>query len=114
MSEKFTPGPWELGFEADGDFDSDDSGRSVGWYTDVDVFSGEIVTARDENGDRDVIADNVLKRDAHLLAAAPELYAALERIYGRLLMSDRDGECRITAEEGEMAEVALKKARGES
>ena len=51
--------------------------------------------------------------NAHLIAAAPDLYAALERIYGRLLMSDRDGESHITAEEGEMAESALKKARGE-
>ena len=38
---------------------------------------------------------------------------ALELIYGRLLMSDRDGWSRITAEDGEMAELALKKARGE-
>ena len=50
---------------------------------------------------------------ASLIAAAPDLYAALERIYGRLIMSDRDGDARITAEEGEMAEFALKKARGE-
>ena len=50
--------------------------------------------------------------NAHLIAAAPDLYAALELIYGRLLMSDRDGECRITAKDGEMAELALKKARG--
>lgn len=113
MSEKFTPGPWELGFEAEGDFDSDDSGRSVGWYTGGDVFSGEIVTARDENGEQDVIADNVLKRDAHLIAAAPDLYAALERIYGRLLMSDRDGDAHISEEDGAMAEAALRKARGE-
>ena len=41
------------------------------------------------------------------------LYVALERIYGKLLMSDRDGECRITAEDGAMAESALKKSRGE-
>lgn len=51
--------------------------------------------------------------NARLIAAAPELYAALERLYGRLIMSDRDGESHITAEEGEMAESALKKARGE-
>ena len=113
MSENWTKGPWELGFEAEGDSDSDDSGRSVGWYTGGEVFSGEIVTARDENGEQEVVADNVLKRDAHLIAAAPDLYDALELIYGRLLMSDRDGGSRITAEDGEMAELALKKARGE-
>jgi hypothetical protein len=54
-----------------------------------------------------------LQANAHLIAAAPEMYEALELIYGRLLMSDRDGESRITAEDGKMAELALKKARGE-
>ena len=46
-------------------------------------------------------------------AAVPDLYAALERIYGRLLMSDRDGDAHITEEDGAMAEAALRKARGE-
>lgn len=64
----------------------------------------------DELGDGENMPD---EDDAHLIAAAPELYDALELIYGRLLMSDRDGECRITAEDGEMAKSALNKARGE-
>ena len=50
----------------------------------------------------------------HLASAAPDLYAALERLYGKLLMADRDGEVWITEEDGEMALNALKKARGES
>ena len=58
---RFTPGPWELGFEAEGDFDSYDSGRSVGWYTGGDVFSGEIVTARDENVEQDVGRNKIIK-----------------------------------------------------
>lgn len=55
----------------------------------------------------------MMEANATLIAAAPDLYAALERIYGRLLMSDRDGDARITDEDGAMAEAALKKARGE-
>ena len=55
----------------------------------------------------------MMDANANLISAAPDLYAALELIYGRLLMSDRDGECRITAEDGEMAKLALNKARGE-
>ena len=55
----------------------------------------------------------MMEANATLIAAAPDLYAAPELIYGRLLMSDRDGGSRITAEDGEMAELALKKARGE-
>ena len=55
----------------------------------------------------------MMEANATLIAAAPDLYAALERIYGRLLMSDRDGDARITDEAGAMAEFALKKARGE-
>ena len=39
---------------------------------------------------------------------------ALERIYGRLLMSERDGVAHITEEDGAMAESALRKARGEA
>lgn len=53
------------------------------------------------------------RETASLIAAAPDLYAALERIYGRLLMSDRDGDAHITEEDGAMAEAALRKARGE-
>jgi len=55
----------------------------------------------------------MMEANANLIAAAPDLYAALERIYGRLLMSDRDGDARITEEDGAMAEAALRKARGE-
>jgi hypothetical protein len=55
----------------------------------------------------------MMEANANLIAAAPDLYAALERIYGRLLMSDRDGDAHITEEDGAMAESALKKARGE-
>lgn len=109
MSEKWTKGPWELGFEAEGDSDSDASGRSVGWYTGGEVFSGEIVTARDENGEQELIADNVLKRDAHLIAAAPEMYGAMKEFCDRC---DK-GEVRSKRTYAKFMEI-LKKARGES
>ena len=55
----------------------------------------------------------MMDANANLISAAPDLYAALERIYGRLLMSDRDGDAHITEGDGAMAEAALRKARGE-
>lgn len=55
----------------------------------------------------------MMEANATLIAAAPDLYAALERIYGRLLIADRDGDVHITEEDGAMAEAALRKARGE-
>lgn len=65
-------------------------------------------------GDEFLSMSGVMTREtASLIAAAPDLYAALERIYGRLLMSDRDGDAHITEEDGAMAEAALRKARGE-
>ena len=36
---------------------------------------------------------------------------ALELLYGKLLMSERDGEVLITAEDGEIARAALRKER---
>ena len=111
MSERWTKGPWELGFEAEGDSDSDDSGRSVGWYTGGEVFSGEIVTARDENGEQEVVADYVRKRDAHLIAAAPEMYEALKKTCSNALDL---GLCTESSCATCQNMAALKKARGES
>ena len=95
--EKWTPGPWH--------FVSDEIGPSIiGDGRRVAIIGQRIMFYDDEDQ---------TEANANLITAAPDLYAALELIYGRLLMSDRDGECRITAEDGEMAELALKKARGE-
>ena len=102
MSEKWTTGPWivEVGTE------DDDQGTVYVCHPETSCPETVICKFENYNDEQD-------RGNAHLIAASPELYAALERLYGRLLMSDRDGECRITAEEGEMAEFALKKARGE-
>ena len=99
MSEKFTQGPWEIRKYKD-----PYGSRSV----DVVIATDEIIIAQ-----LGIELDEECAANAHLIAASPDLYAALERLYGRLLMSDRDGECRITAEDGAMAESALKKSRGE-
>lgn len=104
MKENWTKGPWfvrDLSPTKDGHpyFIVQAGGPDIGdGWVDDEYFS---------------ISGIMTRETASLISAAPELYAALERLYGRLLMSDRDGECRITAEEGEMAEFALKKARGE-
>ena len=63
-----------------------------------------------------MLRENMLKCAVEIERLREEsrnLYAALERIYGKLLMSDRDGDAHITEEDGAMAEAALKKARGE-
>ena len=100
MSENWTKGPWEIR-----KYEDPYGGRNLA----VEILTDEIIIAK-----LGIEIDEECAANAHLIAASPELYAALERLYGRLLMSDRDGECCITAEDGEMAEVALKKARGES
>ena len=99
MSEKWTKGPWEIRKY------KDPYGSRV---MAVEILKDEIIVAK-----LGIELDDECKANAHLIAAAPDLYDALELIYGRLLMSDRDGGSRITAEDGEMAEFALKKARGE-
>ena len=90
MSEsKFTPGPWL--------FSSYKSGNSV------IVIDGK---------EFDVATVNYPNRDAnaHLIAAAPELYEALE-----FLLTCKHGEfCDHYREAERKAKAALAKARGES
>lgn len=111
MSEKWTKGPWEY----------DNRGSSV-WQTEgkkdgcmvADVRGWGYLTGLASPGKvPEHEAIEIMDANGRLIAAAPELYAALERIYGLLLMSDRDGECRITEEDGAMADAALRKVRGE-
>lgn len=98
MSAKFTPGPWFVvpqgSFVADKKVEFDSDGARIGDTPNMCIECAS-------------------EADAHLIAAAPEMYEALERIYGRLLMSERDGDAHITEEDGAMVEAALRKARGE-
>ena len=52
---------------------------------------------------------------AFRMASAREarMREALELLYGKLLMSERDGEAVITAEDGEIARAALRKGAGD-
>ena len=52
---------------------------------------------------------------AFRMASAREarMREALELLYGKLLMSERDGEVVITAEDGEIARAALRKGAGD-
>lgn len=102
MSENWTDGPWHVEVSTE----YDDHGTVYVCHPETSCPETVICKFDDYNDEQD-------RGNAHLIAAAPDLYAALDRLYGRLLMSDRDGESHITAEEGEMAEFALKKARGE-
>ena len=94
MIEKFTPGPWV----ANGDKIETTSG----------ILRSRIAIIDDGAGIDDPDAN------ANLVSAAPDMYEALNRIYNKLLISDRDGESHISEKDGEMALAALRKARGEA
>jgi len=53
-----------------------------------------------------------IEAEGHLLSASKDLYLALERLYGKFLQCDRDGDIWITEEDGEIARLALAKADG--
>ena len=95
MSETFTHGPWCK-------------------YCEDGEFTGLIITDENRPTGFSIVAENVGENEADLIAAAPDLYAALKCLYDKLLMSDRDGQSHISEEEGEMALGALRKARGEA
>lgn len=92
---KWTEGPWVA-------LPYDDIGDEVA----IHKFDGEYVASVDCDGCFDVLSGPVITANAHLIAAAPDLYEALEGI--------------ITAMEGighgpfEAERAALAKARGES
>ena len=88
MIEKFTPGPWEV---LNAEFTNDGVNYEIS-------MPGHVINTA----------------DVPLIEAAPDLYDALNRIYNKLLISDRDGESHISEKDGEMALVALRKARGEA
>lgn len=81
---KWTPGPWEA-------YD-----RAIGW--EIHAAGREI-----NDGHRDTFRE----ADAHLIAAAPDLYEALHRIVST--MNDDDDGMRLDLG---LAHAALKKARG--
>lgn len=98
MSEpKFTPGPWVA--VSRGCFDAQEEGdvhQKANW--DVGMQDGEFMRG------------NFRMEDAHLIAAAPELYESLNELAAIL-----NGDCRTYVQEAlERADAALDKARGEA
>lgn len=95
---KWTPGPWVVGDCAMAVIVEGSGGR-VGYP----AKSGTIASICDGE-----YIENTNKYDAHLIAAAPELYDALERLVAHV-------ECGGAANADiEVALDALAKARGES
>jgi len=91
MSTKFTPGPWTVGAALNGnwiEFGADEKAVARTFHTHVGA------QAEDAN--------------AHLIAAAPDLYEALAECRALL-----DGEGGMPVGVRERADAALAKARGE-
>lgn len=86
--------------------------RAVRNFTDENTFLGiaqEIEDLRAKERNLETMAK------AFRMASAREarMREALELLYGKLLMSERDGEVVITAEDGEIARAALRKGAGD-
>lgn len=98
---KWTPGPWE--------WYSSNSYNRLGTADDYSVLLYAVTY-------RDGVAGIEWKNsaDAHLIAAAPELYEALEELFDAewMVCNDYGGKRREIVID--KAEAALKKARGES
>ncbi|WP_252346877.1 hypothetical protein [Acetobacter sp. P1H12_c] len=96
---KFTPGPWglDVGFDSSpGDFDK--------YWQVHDGHDAIACSANCYAGNREA--------NAHLIAAAPELYEALSDLVSSLECTDTD--LFILREEIKVARAALAKARGEA
>ncbi len=103
---KFTPAPWEI------EDASTDSMFSKGWRTIVSPTRRVVgIGGYHSNKDGEVCGVVISEADAHLIAAAPEMYEALEHIYN--LHSIR-GFTLEDADYGVMAKIAtvLRKAEG--
>ena len=104
MTNKFTPGPWE---REESDYPSmeetilEGCGRVVG--------SGYTICQMAD------FSEEKLAANAHLIAAAPELYEALEEFVTetRAYQSPECEECPIVGPILRIADKALAKARGE-
>jgi hypothetical protein len=100
---KFTPGPWEISKSA-----SSINGARI---LSVDKWVASVTRKADKPFDQKIA-------DAHLIAAAPELYEELER-YVNAAKSWHEChhsgivQCDLFCDGMAKAEAALKKARGE-
>lgn len=103
---KFTPGPWEYHDHSFGEIvvykPGDDEGAICVLDADVDGYAWRSYYSGSEEQ----------KCNTSLIAAAPELYAALESLLSRISL-DVDSK-NWFIDEQKAAEEALAKARGES
>ena len=92
---KWTPGPWR--------YDRTNGSPTTGEHMIAGAKPGYLAEVRD-CGSGDVRAN------AHLIAAAPDLYAALEAMTARMSLYSGHHDDALTA----MGKAALAKARGET
>jgi hypothetical protein len=97
MTEKWTKGPWRVRVNSK---DSPDE-------CDLSIC-GDIFVLADLRGPQ----YDHQHANAHLIAAAPDLYAALERTLN--FIENAEGELGIVLDSGSAARAALAKARGEA
>ena len=108
MSVAWTPGPWTpiirpaMGTAA---------GCTVATIMPEGPYRGDVT--RSQSAEHiDGIAKDELIANAHLIAAAPDLYAALERALN--FIANTEGEMGEPLSCGDIARAALAKARGEA
>lgn len=114
MTEKFTPGPWEI--EEDGSAAIMTARRFLPSDLGIIAAPGD----PDEGTARWHVADAFSEEDANLIAAAPDMYDALDRARWAVARAKRycsdcgtnDKSCFCEA--AVIIDAALVKARGES
>lgn len=104
---KWTPGPWFADVVSGDDPNGDD------WETDIEVVSGNLKFIHGHDLGYSDGTDVEIKANAHLIAAAPDLYAALDEVSASLHQLARDRDLS----EAELdfmrkTDAALAKARG--
>lgn len=98
VMEKFTPGPWEVGPGVNG---MPCVRKRTSEHSSLMLFETYYGPGRSEG-----------EANAHLIAAAPEMYEALDMLV--IVSSDPSANTRHVEECLSAAKAALKKARGES
>ena len=98
---QYTPAPWRVGI--------DDTSAYGSGYPVIMSDTYRVVGAEGMFGDIEQDMAN-----AHLIAAAPELYESLAEMYALFESIGTPGEHTWTIEMQDRAKQALKKARGES
>ena len=105
MSEKWTKGPWRISADSPTIIKKD--------YRRIGSDDGELIaSACGIDGSGFFPSDEEAKHNAHLIAAAPEMYEALEKLV-KLVKAIREDEYEVDSLTTQPGELALKKARGE-